>query len=404
SISVYLYRLMKMSLPEHLGPDGDITQSIYELVERARADDTLGDFARGRILIHAGRVLADMDDSEAAMSALTEGVELVGMPSTERGRFLRSLAFYDIGYLHYENRRNDQAEQAYLRARESLAGLEGSQQAMIIAIDSSLASVLEGRGDYMRALELHSAMVEKAMEAELPPTQMGSQQLGLGYIMFRVGDREAGLDLMRRGYEMSLVASEPYDAIPLGCQRALGALLLEDFRYAEAAEVFEDYGRNLAAGPGSETFSGRAARVLALLARHQVSGGAGELAAFERELDALRRDFPRRLEESFVPQHLIATDLVNDRPDAFDRAAEMLAELDRQNVPGHAASASQLFARASLRGGDPEVATTLLADSLERHRALLSEEAPLLAEFQALVERAESPLIAAAPQTPLGGS
>ncbi|MEM8995372.1 MAG: serine/threonine-protein kinase, partial [Acidobacteriota bacterium] len=313
SISIYLYRLMKMSLPEHLGPDGDITRSIYELVEKARSDRNLGDFARGRILLHAGRVLADMDDDEAAMAALTEGVELMGMPPTERGRFLRSLAFYDIGYMHYEKRRNDQAEQAYRQARESLKGLEGSHVAMIIAIDSSIASVLEGRGEYMRALELHGAMVEQAMEAELPPTQMGSQHLGLGYIMFRVGDREAGLEMMRRGYAMSLVASEPYDSIPLGCQRALGALLLEDFRYAEAAEVFEDYLHNMAFGPGVESFDGRAARAMALLARYQVTGGADGLADLDREVEALRRDFPERLDESFVPQHLVAAELINGR-------------------------------------------------------------------------------------------
>ncbi|MEM8997263.1 MAG: hypothetical protein AAGF23_20945, partial [Acidobacteriota bacterium] len=109
-------------------------------------------------------------------------------------------------------------------------------------------------------------------------------------------------------------------------------------------------------------------------------------------------------DESFVPQHLVAADLIYGRPGAFVRARDMLAELDRQNVPGHAASASQLFARASLRGGEPEAATILLTDSLERHRALLSEDAPLLAEFEALIERAESPLIAAAPPAPPGGS
>ena len=91
SISVYLYHLMKLSQPEHLGPTGTIRQAIYEMVERARADTTSADFVRGRVLIHTGRVLADIDDDEAAMEALTEGVELVGH-AVHRARSLHAFA------------------------------------------------------------------------------------------------------------------------------------------------------------------------------------------------------------------------------------------------------------------------------------------------------------------------
>ncbi|MEM7586294.1 MAG: serine/threonine-protein kinase [Acidobacteriota bacterium] len=409
SISIYLYRLMRMSLPEHLGPSGSIRQAVYELVELAQTDAESADFARGRVLIHAGRVLADIDDDEAAMDALTEGVALVGMPTTERGRFMRSLALYDIGYMHYERRRLDEAEQAFLAARESLVGLESSHLSMVIAVESSLAGVIEDRGQYVRALELLSTIVERGEQAGLPPARLGSHTVGLGLAMFRVGDREAGLETMRRGYAMSIADREPHEAIPLSCQRALGVMLLEAFRFEEAVEVFEDYVRNVAAGPGAETFDGRSARVLLRLARSHVEGAGGPERAPAAELEGLREEFPERLRDSVLPQHLLAADLIHGRQGAVERATAFLAELDAAGGAGHAAIVAQLFGRAALRGdavalrgdaaalrgdaseasGAHEAAKTFLVDALNRHRLLMAGEAPLLAELEALIERAE---------------
>lgn len=405
SISVYLYRLMKMSLPDQLGPSGSMRDAIYELVDMVRADEVSADFARGRVLIHAGRVLVRIDDDEAAMDALTEGVALVGMPSTERGRFMRSLALYDIGYMHYERRRLDEAEQAFLGAKKSLEGLEESQLLMIIGLDASLAGVIEERGQYQRSLEIKRSILERGEQAGFPPARMGSHTVGLGIAMFRMGEREAGLETIRRGYAMSLIDRSPLETIPLSCQRALGVLLLEDFRFEDAAEVLEEYARNVAAGPGADTFEGRNARVLAQLARNQVGGGGETELALADELQALREEFPGRLRDSVLPQHLLAADLMRGRPGALERATAMLAEFDAHDGEGQAASVSQLLARAALRGGVHETTTVLLADTLGRYRALMDSGSPLLVELEALMERAESPRMAATRQGgEVGGS
>ena len=203
---------------------------------------------------------------------------------------------------------------------------------------------------------------------------------------------------MRRGYAMSLIDRSPYEAIPLSCQRVLGVLLLEDFRFEEAFEVFEDYARNVAAGPGAETFDGRNARVLAQLARGQMVGMAEHDQVLTAELETLRQDFPERLRDSVLPQHLLAADLMRDRPGALERASAMLAELDGMDGAGRSANVSQLLARAALRGGAREAASVLLADALDRHRALMAPEAPLLAELETLSRRAEGPQMASARQ------
>ncbi|MEM6455241.1 MAG: serine/threonine-protein kinase, partial [Acidobacteriota bacterium] len=295
AISTYLYRLMRLSLPENLGPSGSIRDAIHSIIEFARTDETSADFVRGRVLIHAGRVLADIDDDDAAMRVLTEGIALMGMPVTERGRFLRSLALYDIGYMHYERRRLDPAEEALLAAQASLAGLEDAYLPMVIGIDFSLAGVIQDRGEYARALKLFRAVVEREEQAGYPPSRMGSHTVGLGLSMFRIGERAAGLETMRRGYAMSILERSPQEAIPLSCQRAIGVMLLEDFRFEEATDVFDDYARNLAAGPGADTFEGRVARLLLQLAQSHV----GEATAYEpgliAELEALRAEFPVRL-------------------------------------------------------------------------------------------------------------
>ena len=195
---------------------------------------------------------------------------------------------------------------------------------------------------------------------------------------------------------MSIADRSPNEAIPLSCQRALGVLLLEDFRFEEAIEVLEDYARNVANGPGAETFDGRAARVLALLARSQVDGAAEHQQTLATELEALRQDFPERLRDSVLPPLLLAADLIRGRQDALERATAMVAELDASNVAGHAANVCQLFARAMLRGGANEAATVLLVDTLNRHRSLMGPEAPLFAELEALIESAEGPRVAGA--------
>ena len=435
SISVYLYHLMKMSLPEQLGPSAGLDEAIYQLIDKVRADEHSADFARGRVLIHAGRVLTKMDDDEAAMDALTEGVELVGIPSTERGRLMRSLALYDIGYMHYERRRLEESEQAFLSARESLKGLEESQLLMLIGVDASLAGVIEDRGQYLRALEIKRSILERGEEAGFPSARMGSHTVSLGISLFRVGERERAFQTMRRGYAMTLEDRSPSEAIPLSGQRALGVLLLQDFRFAEAAEVFEDYARNVAAGPGPETFDGRAARLLLNLARSQISkghpgadqlednsfekgsfreepmaeglpeanshGDAGARRSFlEAELAALEKDFPGRLHDSVLPQLFIAADLSSGRQDALEAAATMLADVDSLDAPGQAANVAQLFARAALRGGLHDAASPLLVDALQRHSALMAGDAPVLAQLDALVDQVRRPEIVAASGRP----
>ncbi|MEM6794918.1 MAG: protein kinase [Acidobacteriota bacterium] len=389
SISVYLYRLMRMSLPENLGPEGSIHQAIQQIVEMAHQDEESADFARGRVLLHAGRVLSDLDDDEAAMAALTEGVGLVGVPTTVRGRFMRSLALYDIGYLHYERRQLDSAERAFVAAREALEGLEESHFSMLIAVEASLASVIESRGQYLKTLELKRSIVERAERAGVPPGRLGSHTVSLGVVMFRLGERDEGLETIRRGYALSLTHREPHEAIPLSCQRALGITLLEDFRFEEAADVFADYARHVAAGPGAETFDGRSARVFLQLALSHGEGSRFSESDLAAELEALRLKFPERLRDSVLPQYVLATDLVHGREGAVERARAMLADLDAAESAGHAANVSKLLAHAALRGGAREAARAFFVETLHRHRSMIGGEAPILAQLEWLVREAE---------------
>ncbi|MEM1181902.1 MAG: serine/threonine-protein kinase [Acidobacteriota bacterium] len=390
SISLYLYRMMRMSLPENLGPTGSISEAIHQIVDMAQSDDESADFARGRVLIHAGRVLVDLDDDEEAIEVLKEGVDLVGMPSTVRGRFLRSLALYDIGYMHYERRQLDEAEEAFLDSGQALAGLEDSHLSMKIAVDASLASVIGDRGQYQRALDLMDSIIERATAAGIPASRLGSHTVSQGYLRFRLGEREAGLDNMRRGYGLCVAEREPKEEIPLACQRALVSLLLEDFRFDEAAEVLADYVDNVAAGPGLETFKGRAAQLLSSLAESHLqspAAGPGAASALDVQLQAMRDDFPTRFRDSVLPRHFLASDLIEGRAGAVERALAMVDELETADGAGHAAAVSQLFARASLLGGATEEASLLLTDALERHRVLIASESPLLTELEALLER-----------------